>query len=50
MENNKISGDFEAPQPTVVAFAQEQVPTMENQNMPSDKTSETWKDKKKKTQ
>ena len=35
MENNKISGDFEAPQPTVVEFAQEQVPTMENQNMPS---------------
>ena len=40
MENNKISGDFEAPQPTVVAFAQEQVPTMENQNMPSEQQQE----------
>ena len=40
MENNKISGDFEAPQPTVVEFAQEQVPTMENQNMPSEQQQE----------
>ena len=40
MENNKISGDFEAPQPAVVEFAQKQVPTMENQNMTSEQQQE----------
>ena len=31
-----MSNDLQAPEPSVVEFAQEQVPTMANQNMPSD--------------
>ena len=40
MENNSMSNDIQVPEPTSVEFAQEQVPTMANQNMPSNQQEE----------